>query len=102
MSEALTLILSLIAGILLGSIFFGGLWWTILKGVLSRRPAVWFLSSMLLRGSIALAGFYFVSHGDWRRLLACLSGFLIARVVVMRLTRIPIQASDRAVEGGGA
>ena len=53
--------------------FFGGLWWTVRKGVSSRQPALWFFGSLLLRMSIALAGFYFVSGGHWERLLACLS-----------------------------
>jgi F1F0 ATPase subunit 2 len=30
------------AGLLLGAIFFGGLWWTVRKGVSSKRPALWF------------------------------------------------------------
>ena len=68
------------AGMLLGAIFFGGLWWTVRKGVSSPRPALWFLGSLLLRTSIALAGFYFVSGGHWERLLACLLGFVIARL----------------------
>jgi hypothetical protein len=37
--------------------------------------------------SIVLAGFYFVSGGQLRRLLLCLLGFVIARVAVMWLTR---------------
>jgi hypothetical protein len=37
--------------------------------------------------SIALAGFYFVSGGQWERLLLCLVGFVIARLVVTWLTR---------------
>jgi hypothetical protein len=37
--------------------------------------------------SIALAGFHLVSGGRWERLLVCLAGFVIARLVVMRLTR---------------
>jgi F1F0 ATPase subunit 2 len=37
--------------------------------------------------SIALAGFYVVSRGHWERLLLCLVGFVIARLVVMWLTR---------------
>ena len=61
MNETLTLALALAAGVLLGAIFFGGLWWTVRKGVSSQRPALWFLGSLLLRMSIALAGFYFVS-----------------------------------------
>jgi F1F0 ATPase subunit 2 len=51
-----------VAGVLLGAIFFGGLWWTVRKGVSSKRPALCFFGSLLLRTSIALAGFYFVGR----------------------------------------
>ena len=87
MNETLTLALAWLAGGGLGAVFFGGLWWTVRKGVSSPRPALWFLGSGLLRMSIVLAGFYFVSGGRWKRLVACLVGFVIARVVVTRLTR---------------
>jgi F1F0 ATPase subunit 2 len=46
---------------------------------------------MLLRTGIVLAGFYFVGGGRWQRLLVCLLGFSIARFLVMRLTRVPIE-----------
>jgi len=75
------------AGLLLGAFFFGGLWWTVRKGVSSQRPALWFFGSLLLRMSITLAGFYFVGHENWERWLTCLLGFVLARLVVTRLTR---------------
>jgi F1F0 ATPase subunit 2 len=34
---------------LLGTIFFGGLWWTIRKGISSKQPAALFFFSLLLR-----------------------------------------------------
>jgi F1F0 ATPase subunit 2 len=76
-----------LAGGVLGAIFFGGLWWTIRRGVSSQQPALWFLGSLLARMSVALAGFYFVSGGHWARLVACLLGFVTVRLVVTRLTR---------------
>ena len=80
----------LLAGALLGAFFFGGLWWTVQKGVASERPALWFLGSLVLRTGVILAGFYFVSQGHWSRLVACLLGFLIARVLVVKwLTPAP-------------
>src|ERR1035437_9828967 len=82
MNEFLTLALALVAGLLLGAIFFGGLWWTVRKGVSSKQPALWFFGSLLLRMSIALAGFYFVGRGHWERLLLCLLGFVMARFIV--------------------
>jgi len=87
MNETLTLVIALVTGVLLGAMFFGGLWWTVHKGISSQRPAFWFLGSLLLRVSITLTGFYFIGHGHWERLLVCLLGFIIARLIVMRLTR---------------
>jgi F1F0 ATPase subunit 2 len=87
MNETLSLVLALVTGVLLGAIFFGGLWWTVSRGLSSKRPALWFFGSLLLRTSIALAGFYFIARVHWERLLLCLLGFVIARLIVTRLTR---------------
>ena len=93
MNETLTLVLALVTGVLLGVMFFGGLWWTVRKGVSSERPALWFLGSLLLRTIITVTGFYFVARGDWQRLLMCLLGFVIARPIVTRLTRASANAN---------
>ncbi len=82
MNEPLTLVLAGIAGLLLGTLFFGGLWWTVRKGLASKRPALWFGGSLLLRTGIVLAGFHFVSAGHWERLVACVLGFVLARLGV--------------------
>ncbi len=87
MNEALILALAWLAGGGLGAIFFGGLWWTVRRGISSPRPQLWFLGSMLLRMSIVLVGFYFVGRGQWQRLLLCLIGFVMVRLIVMRQTR---------------
>jgi len=94
MNETLTLVLAWLVGGLLGAIFFGGLWWTVRRGVSSPRPALWFFGSLLLRMSIVLAGFYSIGRGNWERLVACLLGFIIARFIVMRLTRNPIEGQN--------
>lgn len=101
MNEALVLIFALLAGAVLGAIFFGGLWWTVLKGVSSKTPAIWFLASMLVRMGITLAGFYFVARGHWQRLLMCLLGFVIARIVVTRLARLPDAKPADVPKGAG-
>ena len=84
MNDLLQLVMVLLAGILLGTLFFGGLWWTVLKGLSARQPALWFGVSLLLRTGIVLAGFYIVSGAEWKRLLLCLFGFIVARFVVTR------------------
>jgi F1F0 ATPase subunit 2 len=95
MNEILSLVMALLAGLLLGAIFFGGLWWTVQKGLSSRRPELWFLGSLLLRTSTAVSGFYFISGGHWERLLVCLLGFVIVRRIVMQLTRQPAEEQNQ-------
>lgn len=99
MRELLGFALPLAAGLLLGASFFGGLWWTVVKGLASPRPALWFFGSMLLRTSVLLTGLYLVGREDWRRWLLCLLGTVLARVVVKRLTRPPLeQINSRELE----
>jgi len=97
----LILAADLFAGVLLGAFFFGGLWWTIRSSPPSQWSGLVFSSSLLLRMAIAVTGFYLVSHGEWRKLLACLAGFLLARIAVTRLIRIPAAKSPRILEEGG-
>jgi F1F0 ATPase subunit 2 len=78
----------LLAGTVLGAMFFGGLWWTVRRGVTGAQPALWFAGSLLLRTTIVMAGFYYVSAQQWQRLLWCLVGFVLARLVVMQVTRV--------------
>ncbi len=102
MNETAILVLAGGAGVSLGVAFFGGLWWTVRRGLSSKRPALWFFGSLLLRMSIALAGFYLIAGGQWERLLVCLLGFVMARVIVTRLTRAAEQPASLAGEAGHA
>ena len=87
MTDLLFLAPPFAAGLLLGAFFFGGLWWTVIRGVSSESPALWFFGSMLARTSIALAGFYFVGGENWEQWALCLLGFVLARLVVKWLAR---------------
>jgi F1F0 ATPase subunit 2 len=78
----------LVAGALLGGVFFSGLWWTIRRAVASRRPGYWFVGSMLVRTGLALAGFNLLltlPGNGWKTLVAGLLGFVIARLAATRL-----------------
>lgn len=101
MNEVWIILLALLAGVLLGTIFFGGLWWTVEKGLSSKQPAALFAGSMLLRTAVALGGFYYFSHGDWQRLTGCVIGFVLARLAVTRFTRVSTESGALRIEGGG-
>ena len=102
MSDIQSLAPALVAGALLGVFFFGGLWWTVRKGMTSESPAFWFLSSLLVRMSVALAGFYWVGRGHWGRMMMCLLGFVIARFIVVRLTRGSVGNRHAKAKGGAS
>jgi len=91
MHDTVILALAAGAGMLLAASFFGGLWWTVRRGLASAQPALWFLGSLLLRTSVILAGFYWVAGDHWERLLACLLGFVSVRFVMTRLAGPPVQ-----------
>ena len=65
MNEMTNLTLALLAGLSLGAMFFGGLWWTVRRGMSAKHPALWLFGSVMLRMGATLAGFYFVGRGDW-------------------------------------
>ena len=100
MNEFLSLVFALLAGALLGVFFFAGLWWTVRKIESSRQVALLFLGSMLLRTCVVILGFYFILGDNWQRLLAGLLGFVIARIIVTRLTRIADQSKNSITAGG--
>ena len=87
MTEPLTLLLAWLAGGATGAAYFAGLWWTLRRSLASDHAAAWLLGSGLLRLGITLLGFHLAGGGQWQRLLACLAGFVLARSLVLRLTR---------------
>jgi F1F0 ATPase subunit 2 len=82
---SISMLPTLLLGMVLGIVFFWILWFTVRRGLLSLHPAKWFLSGLVLRMSIALGGFYFVANGDWLTLVICLLGFVIAREMFRKL-----------------
>lgn len=94
---------TLTAGVVLGGLFFGSLWWTTRRGLASARPVLWFGGGLLVRAALALSGFWLCSGGDWRRLLVCLAGFVVARLVVTQLVaRVPADSSPAPGRSGHA
>ena len=77
------------AGLVLGTVFFGGLWWTVSRGLTARVPAVWFGLSALGRMAVAVCGLYCFARLGLPSLIACLCGLLVARGAVRHFTRIP-------------
>jgi F1F0 ATPase subunit 2 len=87
-TETSKIALALCVGSALGTVFFGGLLWTVRRGLTSKLAGLWFSASFLVRTAIVVTGFCLTARGDWRRMAACLAGFIGARLMVVRLTRV--------------
>lgn len=66
-------------GIMLGCVYFGGLWLTVRQIQHSRQPGLAMLTSLLVRLSVVALGLYLLADGHWQRYAAALAGLLIAR-----------------------
>ena len=91
--DVFALLPALAVGGFLGWVYFGGLRWTVRRGLASPAAAAWFAGSFLLRSAFCLVGFYWIGAADPLRLLACLGGFIIARMIVTKLTGAGVFAS---------
>jgi F1F0 ATPase subunit 2 len=96
MDDIRALFFAWLAGGALGAFFFFGLWWTVKNGVSSKRPALLFSGSLLLRMGITIAGFFFVSAGRWQRLMMCLIGFAMARFVLLWRAKSHVKYMNQA------
>ncbi|TLN14649.1 ATP synthase subunit I [bacterium] len=99
-SPAVSLVLAVAAGLVLGLFYFGGLWLTVRRLVLCKKPGLLMFSSFVVRTFFSLGGLYLVMAGDWQRLLACLAGFLLVRFLLVRvLGPVGHPVSDAAQSG---
>ncbi|PLY39603.1 ATP synthase subunit I [Janthinobacterium sp. ROICE36] len=93
--QALTLSLAWLAGTALGTLFYGGLWWTVRAITGAARGALYLFGSLLLRMGVSALGFYLVAGGQWQRMLVCLLGFLMARAAVLYLSAASARKEGR-------
>lgn len=101
-SDVIALAPALAAGVVLGSLFFGGLWWTVRRVLAARLPAAWLIASFIVRIALVLAGFIVVAGVQWQRWLVVLAGFITARVVIARLMPVPdVPAAGTLAPGMG-
>lgn len=92
-------LLSFIAGLALGIVFFGGLWLTVHKAMSSKRPAIWFIASLLIRSALVIGGLYFATGQQWQRILVSLAGFILSRVLVFYVTK-RLDRAKTSTKGG--
>lgn len=78
-------IVCLAAGVVLGTLFFGGLWITVRRLATSRHPGALAAGSLMVRTAAVVIGVLLLTRGRWQNALAILFGFIAARIAVSRV-----------------
>jgi len=103
-SDVIALAIGLVAGAVLGVLFFGGLWWTTQRLPTTSRPALLLSLSLLVRVVVLAVGLLLVAQLGGGPLLSAAFGLVAARLGLTRLAvrgRLPQPAiSDPAASGG--
>ena len=82
--EWIKLLIPLLIGIILGTLYFGGLWLTVQKINSAMHPALWMFISFIIRIGVLLITFYWLVMVNWAYLAVAFIGFLIARSVFIQ------------------
>lgn len=83
-THMLSIVLALCAGLVLGFLFFGGLWLTTRRLPSSARPYRLMLVSFAVRLTLLIAGLYWATGGDPVLVISSMIGLLAARTVAVR------------------
>lgn len=88
LGQAGVLLAGLAAGAAIAWVYFKTLWLSVQRMQRQRHPALWMTATLFLRLAAAAGAFVLTAvWGGWRALLACLLGFTLARIVVVRRLR---------------
>jgi len=103
MNETVLLAAAAFAGGGIGVLYFMGLWLTVRRLEDASRPALLTLGSFLGRTAAAVFLFYLlVRGGHWERGLAALVGFIISRLILVRVQKNRARVRAPSTPGGKA
>ena len=77
------MVISFLIGLLLGILYFGGLYYSTKKFNKVKRPALFMILSFIIRMGILLIGFYYLAKIDYRNVLIGLVGVILVRVIMV-------------------
>lgn len=82
--SSISVMLSVLAGVALGSVFYGGLWFTVRRLSSSLHPGLLALASFWIRSFLVVAGFVLLMKQRWQYGLIALVGFTLVRQAIAK------------------
>jgi F1F0 ATPase subunit 2 len=77
------LLMGLLAGVALGAVYFGGLWWTV-REVTETGGPLKLVASFVVRAAVVLVGFYLMLQAGLLALGAAMLAFIGVRMLSTR------------------
>lgn len=77
------MIIGFFGGIILGIIFFGGLYWSVNQLAKVRYPAVLMIASAFVRMGILLFGIFLLADNNIKNMLSIVVGIILVKVVMI-------------------
>lgn len=80
-------VLTGIAGMGISLLNHAGLWWTVKRLPSSGRPLALSIISYYFRMGLITLAFYFILRSGWQSFLACLTGFMLVRIIITHVIK---------------
>ncbi|MFO8068586.1 MAG: ATP synthase subunit I [Alkalibacterium sp.] len=84
-------------GVILGIIFFGGLYWTIQKLTEVKQPGLLMIGSLIVRMAVLLSVLFYVSKSGYKGILYAMLGMFLVRVIMI----FKIEKTTEKLKNGG-
>ena len=99
MNAWLISVVAFVAGILLGGLYFGGLWWTLRRITETGGTLWWGLLSFGIRAVLVVGGFALLVPLGWYAPAVALIGFLAARYLWIRRVAPEVRTAELPLDG---
>ena len=74
--------IAFLVGVILGIFYFGGLYLSVKKIDKVKYPSLLMTVSFIIRMSLLILGFFYISKGDYRNILLALAGVILIRFIM--------------------
>lgn len=74
--------LSFIIGVILGIVYFGGLYFTVVNINKAKYPGLLMALSFILRMAVLLGVFFYISKNGYKNMIFALIGVIIVRIMM--------------------
>lgn len=77
------MVISFLIGLLLGGLYFGGLYLTTQRFNNAKSPALFMILSFVLRMGVLITGFYYLSKSGYKNILIGLLAVMLVRFLML-------------------